>query len=246
MNKRNNVIKAITTMAVLIAIMIVFSFMSINIGGGFVITLIGVPVAIAATLYGPYVGAIMGFVWGTISIIQGVTGYDASGPILMAYSPFGLVVTCYIPRILCGGVTGLVAALNKKWDKKGFVTSLCSAALVPVLNTSLFLSCYLGYFLNSDGVQSFLNSCVTKYGFDPNNLFLFLVFGFGLNFILELAVNLVVDIPSCMYLLKAKDKMNMTLPYLDFQFKKKEVVSTTSNEETSSNQDNTSNEDLSK
>ncbi len=233
MNKRNNIIKAITSMAVLIAIMIVFSFMSVNIGGGFVITLIGVPVAIAATLYGPYVGAIMGFVWGTISIIQGVTGYDASGPILMAYSPFGLVVTCYVPRILCGGITGLVAALNKKWDNKGFVTSLCSSILVPLLNTSLFLSCYIGYFLKCDGVQAFLNSCVSKYGFDPNNIFLFLVFGFGINFILELAVNIVVDIPSCMYLLKAKQKMNMSLPYLDFQFKKKEVENTTS--ENSSN-----------
>ncbi len=233
MNKRNNIIKAITSMAVLIAIMIVFSFMSVNIGGGFVITLIGVPVAIAATLYGPYVGAIMGFVWGTISIIQGVTGYDASGPILMAYSPFGLVVTCYVPRILCGGITGLVAALNKKWDNKGFVTSLCSSILVPLLNTSLFLSCYIGYFLKCDGVQAFLNSCVSKYGFDPNNIFLFLVFGFGINFILELAVNIVVDIPSCMYLLKAKQKMNMSLPYLDFQFKKKEVENTTN--ENSSN-----------
>ncbi len=222
MNKRNNIIKTITTLAILIAIIIVFSFMSVNIGGGFVITLIGVPVAIIATLYGPYVGAIAGFVWGTISLIQGVTGYDASGPILMAYSPFGLVFTCYVPRILCGGLTGLVASLNKIWDKKGYVTSIVSAILVPVLNTSLFLSCYLGFFLSNDAVNNFLQSTATKYNFDPNNLFLFLVFGFGLNFLLELCVNIVVDIPCSAYLLKAKEKMNMSLPYLDFQFKKKE------------------------
>ncbi len=217
--KRNKLIHSITTLAAFIALTIAFSFVAFPIGGGLTITLIGVPVAIGAYLFGPYVGAILGFVWGTASLIQGVTGYDPTGPILMQYNLFGLIVTCYIPRILNGFLTGLAAFYLKRCftDKKEFIASSITSILIVILNTSLFLSCYLGFFLSAPEIQDSINTLASKYNFDPNNLWLFVIFGFGANMLLELAVNLIIDTPSMVYLNKYLKNSPVNIDFLAFK-----------------------------
>jgi len=210
--KRNKLIKSITLLAVLIAIVIIFAFGAIP-TPALTITLIGIPIAIGASLFGPWVGLILGFTWGTVSLIQGVTGYDASGPILLEYNPFGLVVTCYIPRMIDGFLVGLIFKYTKNIDKNSVVGAIISALLVVILNTTLFLSCYVGYFISNETVHAFLESVASKYNFDPNNIFLFLIFGFGLNAIVELAVNLVVDVPSIIFLKKYTDRNQIEVSF---------------------------------
>ncbi|MFA6796716.1 MAG: ECF transporter S component, partial [Bacilli bacterium] len=87
--KRNKTIYRMSLGAILIAIMLVLGFTPIGTFqlGVFTVSLLGVPVAIAACVYGPFFGAMMGLVWGVISLIQGISGIDVSGPFLLEYSP---------------------------------------------------------------------------------------------------------------------------------------------------------------
>lgn len=215
--KRNQMIRSITLLASLIALTVIFAFIAIPIGAGLTITLMGVIIAIGASVFGPYVGLVLGFVWGLASFIQGVTGYDPSGPILMEFNAFGLVVTCFVPRMIDGFLVGLVFHFNKLWDKKGVFSAVISAILVCLINTVLFLSCYVGYFISAPAVNAFLNSTASKYNFDPNNIFLFMIFGFGLNFLIELIVNLLIDVPSIVYLKKYADSIDLKVNFLQFK-----------------------------
>ncbi len=215
--KRNQNILSVVLLSLLTALGIAFSFFSFPIATGLNITLTGVFVAITATLFGPSIGAYVGFIWGTFSLIQGVTGMDPSGPVLFATNPFGLVFTCYFPRILDGFLVGLISKFIKKWEKGNkVVTGIVSSILVVVLNTFVFLSCYIGFFypslkdaiLNATGAQTVTLGAILT----------FLLISAGLNFILELAINLVIDTPAIIALDKILEKNNLKI---SFTFKSK-------------------------
>jgi uncharacterized membrane protein len=146
--KRNNTIYAMSVMALMIGIMFLMGFTPIGTiqAGVLTITLLGIPVAIIACVFGKWMGAVIGLIWGTISFIQGATGLDPAGPILMEYSTIGLVVTCFLPRILTGFLAGLIYEINKGWDKKGHINAVISSASVTFFNTLLFMTSYCLFF----------------------------------------------------------------------------------------------------
>lgn len=209
--KRNKTIYKMSLVAILIAIMLILGFTPLGTiqMGIFTISLLGIPVAIAACLYGPYFGALIGLVWGTISLIQGITGMDVSGPLLLEYSPIGLVVTCIVPRVLTGYLAGLIYKLNTKWDKKGRLNSIITCGLVPVFNTVFFMSSYVAFFYFSDLYQSSAEYLSTQYGVNAFNPILFIVFAVGINFIVELSVNMVVGSAAVFGLKKATKSLNL-------------------------------------
>lgn len=198
-------------MAILIAVMVIMGFTPIGIiqMGIFTITLLGIPVAIAACIFGPYFGALIGLVWGLISLIQGVTGMDPSGTLLLAYSPIGLVVTCIVPRVLTGYLAGLIYKLNTKWDKKGRINSLITSGLVTIFNTLFFMTSYVSFFYYSDLFQDTAANISAAYGVNGLNPVLFIVFAVGLNFVVELCVNIVVGSAAVFGIKKATKAMNI-------------------------------------
>jgi len=193
--KRNKTIYRMSLGAILIAIMLILGFTplgTIQIGGMFTITLLGIPLAIAACVYGPGFGALIGLVWGVISLIQGITGLDPSGPLLLEFSPFGFVVTCLVPRTLTGFLAGLIYKLNTKWDKKGHINSVITSALVSIFNTLFFMTSFVSFFYNSDMFKGKAQELSAEWNVNAFNPILFIIFFVGVNFIVELSVNIIV------------------------------------------------------
>ena len=200
--------------AFLIAIMLILGFTplaTIQIGI-FAVTLIGIPLAIAACLYGPYFGALIGLVWGIISLIQGITGYgDANGfgLLLLAYSPLGFVITCIVPRVLTGFLAGLIYKINTKWDKKGRINSIITCTLVPIFNTTFFMSSFVAFFYFSDFYQSYVETISNTHGVNAFNPIIFIIFFVGINFLVELSVNMVVGSAAVFGIKKATKSLNL-------------------------------------
>ena len=92
------------------------------------------PVAVGAVILGPAYGALLGGVFGLSSFIT-CFGMDALGTIFLSINPFLLFIMCFVPRVLCGLLPGL---LFKAFPKTGagevFGSAIC-CMLTAVLNT---------------------------------------------------------------------------------------------------------------
>ena len=109
--RRNNTVYLLAVMSLMIAIMILFGFTPIGTIAtpALTITLMGIPVAVIACVFGPIMGLVAGSVWGIISIIQAFSGMDATGVLLLsapdipaANKYIGLIFMCLIARMLTG------------------------------------------------------------------------------------------------------------------------------------------------
>lgn len=138
-----------------IAIMLVMNFTPlgyITVTGAFSITLMTIPVALGATCTGMSGGAILGFIFGLTSFLQAFgIGFmiDPSAAPLFNENPLGYTVTCFVPRILAGFLAGFVFWLFERKGKTNILAFSLSSAIVPVLNTALFMSSYILFYSNT-------------------------------------------------------------------------------------------------
>ncbi|MBE6809292.1 MAG: ECF transporter S component [Clostridia bacterium] len=148
MTKKQTKIFDLVLLALFISIMLVMNFTPLGYitTGLFSITLMTIPVALGAVCTGVGGGAVLGFVFGLTSFLQAFgIGYmiDPSAAALFNEKPLAYTVTCFVPRILTGVIAGLVFDIFKKRGKTGIVSIAISSALVPVLNTALFMTFYI-------------------------------------------------------------------------------------------------------
>ncbi len=149
--KRAGIYKMVL-IAMFIALMIVMNFTPIGyitVTGAFSITLMTIPVALGAACTGVSGGTILGFVFGLTSFMQAFgIGFmiDPSAAPLFNENPFGYAVTCFVPRIITGLVAGLIFSLFEKKGKTNILAFGISSAIVPVLNTALFMSSYILFY----------------------------------------------------------------------------------------------------
>ena len=184
-------------MAVLLAILIVLQLIGnfIHIGPTS-ISLVLIPIALGAMLFGPIYGGFLGFVFGVIVLIGGITGTDAFTNILLNENPVGTVIICIAKSTVAGVVAGLVFKLISKFNS--LVASFVAAALVPIINTGLFI---LG------GLTLVGPTLTSHFVAEGTTLLYFLVIGCaGLNFIAEFAVNLIFAPALNRLFLLIKDK----------------------------------------
>ena len=120
----------------------------IKLTAGLSVTLIGLPVIIGAITLGPSAGAILGTVFGLTSFAQAF-GFDALGAILLGENPIGLFITCMVPRILMGWLTGLIFKGLKRIDKTNIASYAVSSIAGSLLNTVLFLTTMMIFFYNT-------------------------------------------------------------------------------------------------
>lgn len=120
----------------------------IKLMAGLSVTLIGLPVIIGAITLGPSAGAILGTVFGLTSFAQAF-GFDALGAILLGENPIGLFITCMVPRILMGWLTGLIFKGLKRIDKTNIASYAVSSLAGSLLNTVLFLTTMMIFFYNT-------------------------------------------------------------------------------------------------
>lgn len=148
----------------------------------FAITLALVPIVIGAAIYGPKAGAYLGAVFSVVVIAMCIFGVDAGGFLVWQANPALCVLVCMLKGTLAGLCAGLVYSALKEKNK---VLAVVLAAIVePVVNTGIFIA-GLALFFNP-----LLSSWASAAGQDAVT---FIFMGLtGINFIVELAVNMVL------------------------------------------------------
>lgn len=184
--------RQIAGMAIFTAIVIVLQLLGSFIHfGPFSISLVLVPIVIGAAMYGAWAGAWLGFVFGAVVILSG----DAAA--FLAIHVPGTILTCLLKGALAGLGAGFIfRALNQKSE----VAAVAAAAVVcPVLNTGIFLLGCVLFFLET------VSGWAAAAGFESVGTYM--IVGFvGLNFVFELAVNVILA-PVILRLLRAAKKM---------------------------------------
>lgn len=168
--------------AVLLALVIVLqtALGSVKIGATS-FSLVLIPIVLGGIIYGAWAGAFLGFVFGLITLIYGITGADYFTMVLFQAQPVATTLLC----ILKGTAAGLVAgALHKEISEKHeYAAVFTAAAAAPVVNTGLFIAGALCLF------QQTLKANFVAEG---STLVYFLFIGCaGVNFLIEFAINLV-------------------------------------------------------
>ena len=196
-SKKKRTIRTISVMSVLIALTIMFSFVSFSIGGPITFTITFLIVTIGAILYGPGMGAILGLAFGLMSFVQAVT-YDAFGLYFFSVNPFYTFLVCVPTRVLMGTIVGFIykAFRVKQFKGKKFnVALLITNISAPVLNTTFFVTMLLSLFWNTDLIQGE----ISKYA----SPIVFVLLFVGINFLVEVAVSVLAGFTSSRKLLPA-------------------------------------------
>ena len=169
--------------AILTAVIIVLQILSNFIKFGSVqITLALAPIIIGAALYGIWAGAFLGFVLGAVILVSGLFGIDGGFMLLLlGANPVFAVIVCLGKSTAAGLLAGLVyKAIASKNDLVAVITA---GIVCPVTNTGLFLAGMFAFFMPT--LESFAAG---------KNVIAFALVGFvGINFLIELAVNLVLS-----------------------------------------------------
>ncbi len=177
------------------AIVIVLQIMSYFIKiGTFNLSLVLIPIVLAAVLYGPKYASILGGVFGAIVVIACILGLDAGGNILFNSSPILTILVCLVKGIAAGFFSGFVASSLKQ--KNLYLAVVLAAATAPIVNTGLF----------SISMVLFFKDTLTVWA-SGANLFYYIIFGLlGINFVIEFVVNLVAS-PAVLSVTRALKKL---------------------------------------
>ena len=168
----------LVVMGILTAIVVVLQSLAIAIRFGvFNITLVLVPIVVGAALYGWKAGAWLGFVFGVVVL------FTDAGAFLAINVP-GTIATCILKGALAGAAAGAVYGLVSKKNK---VVAVITAGIVsPVVNTGVFLLGCMIFFLDT------IKEWAAGAGFEDAGTYMVTAF-VGLNFVVELAINLVLS-----------------------------------------------------
>lgn len=184
--------KNVTILGVLTAIIVVLQiFGSYFRIGTISLSFVLVPIVIGGILTGVIGGTILGFIFGVITLVMGVVGADQFTFILFSDHPFLTILTCIIKGSAAGFMSGFVYKLLK--DKNLTLSTFAASAVAPIVNTGLFI---VGAFCMADTLNS-------NFVAENSNVVYFIFIGCaGINFLIELAINLVLA-PSVCKIIKA-------------------------------------------
>ena len=159
--------------AILTAIVFVLQWVGSFIHFGvFSINLALAPIIIGAAIGGPLAGVWLGLVCAAVIL------YKDSGPFL-AVNIIGTVITVILKGILSGFLAGIVYKLIE--GKNRLLAVIAAGIVCPVVNTGVFLA----------GCRIFFMEQLKSWGFE--SVWKYLTLGIGLNFVVELIINLVLS-----------------------------------------------------
>jgi hypothetical protein len=133
---------------------------------------------LGALLLGVRGGFILGGISGLMTFLFGVLGVDPFTNILFINSPVLTFLTCVVKITVAGGVAGWIYDLLKSKNK--YLAVFVASALVPIINTALFIV----------GALAMYDVIATNFSQDV--LYFLVITCAGINFLIELAINLVV------------------------------------------------------
>ncbi len=174
----NNKTKTLVGIGLLTAVVVVLQALAIGIRFGlFNITLVLVPIIVGVALYGYVAGIWLGAVFGLIVLFT-----DAG--VFMAINIPGTIITCILKGVLAGFLAGLA---YRSLEKKNTLVAVIVAGIVaPVVNTGVFLiGCRLFFYET-------IKEWAAGAGFENAGVYMLTAF-VGLNFLVELAINLILS-----------------------------------------------------
>ncbi len=180
-------VRKLTGLALLTAIVVVLQLLTTAVAraGMFSFTIALVPIVVGAALYGWKSGAWLGFVFACLTLLDAGAFFAISIP--------GTIITCIVKGTMAGLMAGVMYKLLEKKNK--FVAVLAAAIAAPVMNTGFFILGCLVFFM--DFVKQLAGA---------TNAFVFILVGFvGINFFIELGVNLVLS-PTIVKLIRIGKK----------------------------------------
>ena len=170
-------LQRMTGLSLFTAIIVVLQLLSTFVRfGPFSITLALIPIVVGAAIYGPGAGAFLGGVFGLVTLIAG-------GSILWNTQPLLTALICLVKGVAAGFVAGgAFRLLGKRHPAAG---TAAAAILSPVVNTGLFLLALYTLF------PAVLAAWASDAGADVAT---YILTGLvGVNFLVEMAVNLVLS-----------------------------------------------------
>ena len=165
--------------AVIIVLQMISCFVQI---GTFPLNLVMVPIILAACMYGYKMGAIMGLVFGMVVYLCCAVGLDKGGAMVFAANPLICAVIVLGKGAASGFIAGLVAKpLMKKG--KNLLAVILAGITAPIVNTGLFII----------GMLVFYQDILAVWSGGTDMLYYIIFTLTGINFILELVLNLVMS-----------------------------------------------------
>ncbi len=183
--KRYQQLLKMVELAILTAVVLVLQAAGIVIKIPFLgtsVALVLIPIALGAMILGPAAGAWLGLVFGVqVYVMGGVMGGDAFTAFLFTNNPVITAGICLVKSTLAGYLAGVIYRLLSK--KNEVLAVFLAAAVTPVINTGVFV---LGCVIILDTLAQFAASI----GYGKSALHFVFIGCAGLNFVFELAVNL--------------------------------------------------------
>ncbi len=176
-------------LGMLTALVVVLQFISMNLRfSAFSITLTLIPIVVGAALYTWKAGLWLGLVFGVTVLLTG----DANA--FLAINAVGTVITVLAKGGCSGLCAGLVYELAAK--KNQILAVILAGITAPVVNTGVFLIGTAVFFM--DYVKSLAGDM---------NIVAFMLVGFvGINFVIELGINLVLN-PAILQIIRVSKKI---------------------------------------
>lgn len=170
--------KTLAGLGLMTAIVIVLQLVAEAIPfGTFSISLVLLPIVVGAALYGAGAGAWLGFVFGAAVLFSG------GAAAFLAVNALVAVILCLAKGTLAGLCAGLVYKLAEKKSK--ILGTALAAVTAPVVNTGIFILGCWAFFL--DTVKGWAAAAGVE------NVGMYMLVGFvGINFVIELAVNVLL------------------------------------------------------
>lgn len=102
--------------------------------------LVLIPIFIGSAAFGKKGGAILGGFFGIITVILGVTGFDAYTNGLFLHKPLETILICLTKGILAGFLSAVVyELLMKLFKNKIFPATLIASIVTPLVNTCIYI-----------------------------------------------------------------------------------------------------------
>ena len=150
--------------------------------GPFSITLALSAIVVGGAVYGMKAGAYLGGLFGFIVLLTGVFGWDGGTVmLLLGENVLGCILICLGKGAAAGWASAFVYGLLEKKNQKLAVT--LAAIVCPIVNTGLFIL----------GMYVFFLSTLEAWAGGMNVLYFAIIGLTGINFLVELAVNLILS-----------------------------------------------------
>ena len=186
----NQRVQTMVQMALLVALVIVLQMVSALIppvAGMVSITLTLIPVVVGGILLGKKSGAVLGFAFGLIVLINCISGLDVGGNILWNANPFFTALICFVK----GTAAGFFPAWFYELMNRGVETSVTkkvaatvvAALSAPVINTGLFVC----------GMLLFFKDTLYAWAGGTDVMTYILVGLAGVNFLVEFGINIILS-----------------------------------------------------